>query len=76
MRRIVSTACCSTGQGKQFQPNKPLTKAQEELALMSGKMAEAIHAELSRLEVGNSLRQTAMEDIRSAILNKGDIHRY
>ncbi|KAL6980720.1 hypothetical protein U1Q18_022357 [Sarracenia purpurea var. burkii] len=76
LRRIVSTTCCSTGQGKRFQPNKPLTKPQAAVAMMSGNMAEAIHTEQSRLEVENSLRQTAMEDIRSDILNKGDIHRY
>ncbi|KAL6969795.1 hypothetical protein U1Q18_029508 [Sarracenia purpurea var. burkii] len=64
------------GQGKRFQPNKPSTKAQAAVALTSGKMTEAIRAELSRLEVENSLRQTAMEDIRSDFLNKGDIQRY
>ncbi|XP_057485946.1 uncharacterized protein LOC130772243 isoform X3 [Actinidia eriantha] len=61
------------GQLKRFQPDKPLTKAQAAVALTSGRMIQAIHADLSRLEAENSWRQNAMEEIRSDILNRGDI---
>ncbi|GFZ00318.1 hypothetical protein Acr_13g0017170 [Actinidia rufa] len=63
------------GQLKRFQPDKPSTKAQAAVALTSGRMIQAIHAELSRLEAENSWRQNAMEEIRSDILNRGDIQR-
>ncbi|GFZ21315.1 hypothetical protein Acr_29g0004770 [Actinidia rufa] len=61
------------GQLKRFQPDKPSTKAQAAVALTSGRMIQAIHADLSRLDAENSWRQNAMEEIRSDILNRGDI---
>ena len=64
------------GQSKRLQPNKPSTKAQAAVALTSGRMAEAIYIELARLEVENSARQAAMEEIRSELLGRGDIQRY
>ncbi|XAR65377.1 hypothetical protein NMG60_11009477 [Bertholletia excelsa] len=64
------------GQGKRFQPNKPSTKAQAAVALTSGRMVEAIHAELSRLDAEDSSRRKAMEDIKSDLLNRGDIQKY
>ncbi|KAK4608742.1 hypothetical protein RGQ29_002224 [Quercus rubra] len=64
------------GQSKRLQPNKPSTKAQAAVALTSGRMAEAIYIELARLEAENSARQAAMEEIRSELLDRGDIQRY
>ncbi|KAM7464385.1 hypothetical protein LguiA_032506 [Lonicera macranthoides] len=64
------------GQGKRFQPNKPSTKAQAAVALTSGRMKEAIRSELLRLKAENSLRQTAMEEIKSELLERGDIQKY
>lgn len=64
------------GQGRRFQPNKPSTKAQAAVALTSGRMKEAVHAELSRLVAENTSRQNAMEEIRSDLLTRGDIQRY
>ncbi|PSR84917.1 Myosin-4 like [Actinidia chinensis var. chinensis] len=61
------------GQLKRFQPDKPSTKAQAAVALTSGRMIQVIHADLSRLDAENSWRQNAMEEIRSDILNRGDI---
>lgn len=65
-----------TGQSKRLQPNKPSTKAQAAVALTSGKMAEAIYTELARLEAESSARQAQMEDIRSELLDEGEIQRF
>lgn len=46
------------------------------MALTSGRMKEAVHAELSRLVAENTSRQNAMEEIRSDLLTRGDIQRY
>ncbi|GLT73106.1 hypothetical protein SLA2020_449870 [Shorea laevis] len=64
------------GQSKRFQPNKPLTKAQAAVALTSGKMSEAIYNELSRLEAESVSRQAEMEEIRSEILDRGEIQKF
>ncbi|XP_058194495.1 uncharacterized protein LOC131311170 isoform X3 [Rhododendron vialii] len=64
------------GQGKRFQPNKPSTKSQAAVALTSGRMNKAIHAELSRLVAENISKQNEMVEIRSALLARGDIQRY
>ncbi|OIW16668.1 hypothetical protein TanjilG_28725 [Lupinus angustifolius] len=64
------------GQSKRFQPNKPSTKAQAAVALTSGRMNEAIYAELSRIEAENSARQAVAEEIRSELLGQGDIQRF
>ncbi|KAK7275176.1 hypothetical protein RIF29_16285 [Crotalaria pallida] len=64
------------GQSKRLQPNKPSTKAQAAVALTSGRMKEAISAELSRIEVENSTRQAEAEEIRSELLSRGDIQRF
>ncbi|OIW04650.1 hypothetical protein TanjilG_07785 [Lupinus angustifolius] len=64
------------GQSKRFQPNKPSTKAQAAVALTSGRMKEAISAELSRTETENSARQAEAEEIRSELLSQGDILRF
>ncbi|KAF8399178.1 hypothetical protein HHK36_015043 [Tetracentron sinense] len=64
------------GQSKRLQPSKPATKAQAAVALTSGRMTEAIHTELSRLVVENSLRQAEIEEIRSELLLRGEIQRF
>ncbi|KAJ4834266.1 hypothetical protein Tsubulata_044806 [Turnera subulata] len=64
------------GQSRRFQPNKPLTKAQAAAALTSGRMAKAVYDELLRLEAESSSRQTAIREIRSELLDKGDIQRF
>ncbi|CAN1137785.1 hypothetical protein LINPERHAP2_LOCUS10274 [Linum perenne] len=61
------------GQSRRFQPNKPATKAQAAVALTSGRMTEAVHSELCRLEAENCARQAAIEEIRSELLERGDI---
>lgn len=64
------------GQSKRFQPNKPSTIAQAAVALTSGRMKEAISAEMSRLEAENSARQDETEEIRSELLSRGDIQKF
>lgn len=64
------------GQSKRFQPNKPSTKAQVAVALTSGRMQEAISAELSRIEAENSARHAEAEEIRSELLSRGHIQRF
>lgn len=65
-----------TGQIKRFQPKKPSTKAQAAVALASGRMTEAISAELSRLESESSARKAEMEDIKFELVERGDIQRF
>ncbi|CAA7049829.1 unnamed protein product [Microthlaspi erraticum] len=64
------------GRIKRFQPNRPVTKAQAAVALTSGKMAKAISAELSRLEAESFLQKAEMEEIRSELLEKGEIRQF
>lgn len=64
------------GQSRRFQPNKPSTKAQAAVALTSGKMKEAISAEMSRIEAENAARQAEAEEIRSELLSRGDIQKF
>ncbi|WCJ24636.1 hypothetical protein M5689_006580 [Euphorbia peplus] len=64
------------GKSRRFQPKKPLTKSQAAVALTSGRMAAAVHNEMLRLEAENSLRQTALKEIRCELLDKGDIERF
>ncbi|KAH1162283.1 hypothetical protein AAZX31_01G082100 [Glycine max] len=64
------------GQSKRFQPNKPSTKAQAAVALTSGRMKEAISAELSRIEAENSARLAEAGEIWSELLSRGEIQRF
>lgn len=64
-----------TGQAKRFQPNKPSTKAQAAVSLTSGRMEEYIQSELSKLEAENSSRLMAMEEIKTVLLDRGEIQR-
>ncbi|XP_009613456.1 uncharacterized protein [Nicotiana tomentosiformis] len=63
------------GQAKRFQPNKPSTKAQAAVSLTSGRMEEYIQSELSKLEAENSSRLMAMEEIKTVLLDRGEIQR-
>ncbi|XP_022726946.1 uncharacterized protein LOC111282919 isoform X2 [Durio zibethinus] len=63
------------GQSKRFQSNKPTSKAQAAVALTSGRMAEAISNELLKLEMESSSRRAEMKEIKSELLEKGDIQR-
>lgn len=65
-----------TGNSRRFQPNKPLTKAQAAVALTSGRMSEAVVNEILRLEAESSSRQAAMIEIRSELLDRGDIQKF
>ncbi|XP_031099274.1 uncharacterized protein LOC116003525 [Ipomoea triloba] len=64
------------GQSKRFQPNKPCTKGQVAVALSSGKMAEYTQSELAKLETENSSRLATMEEIKSDLLERGDVQRF
>ncbi|MED6186007.1 hypothetical protein PIB30_062598 [Stylosanthes scabra] len=64
------------GQSKRFQPNKPSSNAQVAVALTSGRMKEAISAELSRIEAEASVRQAEAEEIRFELLSRGEIHKF
>lgn len=64
------------GQGKRFQPDKPSTKAQAAVALISGRMADAIEFEILRLESESLCRKKAMEEIKCEIVRKETIKKY
>ncbi|KAL9292711.1 putative S-layer domain-containing protein [Arabidopsis thaliana] len=64
------------GRIKRFQPNRPVTKAQAAVALTSGKMVKAITAELSRLEAESLSQKAETEEIRSELLEKGEIRQF
>ncbi|XP_076891918.1 uncharacterized protein LOC143543491 [Bidens hawaiensis] len=64
------------GQIKRFQPGKPCTKAQAAVALTSGRITESIRNEFSKLEAEHSSRELAKKEIKSAILERGEIHRF
>ncbi|CAN4121917.1 unnamed protein product [Withania somnifera] len=63
------------GQAKRFQPDKPTTKAQAAVSLTSGRMEEYIQSELTKLEAENSSRLMAKEEIKSDLLDRGEIQR-
>lgn len=65
-----------SGRIKRFQPNKPSTKAQVAVTLASGRMSEAISAELSRLELESSARKAEIEDIKLELIERGDIQSF
>lgn len=64
------------GQCKRLQPNKPSTKAQAAVALTSGRISEAISAELLKLKAESSARRAEMEVIRSELLDSEDIQKF
>lgn len=64
------------GKSKRLQPSKPCTKAQAAVALSSGRMAEFIEAEISRLEAENIARQNELQEVRSELLERGQIQEY
>lgn len=76
MKLICLNSFPFTGQIKRLQPRKPSTKAQAAVVLTSGRMAEFVRAELLRLKAENVSRETAMQEIRSELLERGDIQRF
>lgn len=64
------------GQVKRFQPTKPCTKAQAAVALTSGKTTELIHQEFSKIKSENSSRKFTIKEIKSELLERGDIQRF
>ncbi|XP_042432087.1 uncharacterized protein LOC122018741 isoform X2 [Zingiber officinale] len=64
------------GNIRRLQPCKPVTKAQAAVVLISGRMAEAIQHEISRLEAEKMSRLHDEEEIRSELIQKGDIQRF
>nr|XP_043613836.1 uncharacterized protein LOC122585777 [Erigeron canadensis] len=64
------------GQLKRFQPGKPCTKAQAAVALTSGRISESIRHEFFQLEAEKSSREFAMKEIKSELLERGDIQRF
>ncbi|KAJ0962795.1 hypothetical protein J5N97_027917 [Dioscorea zingiberensis] len=64
------------GNTRRLQPHKPATKAQAAVALASGRMAEVIPTELSRLEAENISRLAEMEEIRAEFIERGEIPRF
>ncbi|XP_038706109.1 uncharacterized protein LOC120001735 [Tripterygium wilfordii] len=64
------------GKSRWFQPFRPSTKAQAAVALTSGRMSDAAHAELLRLEAELYSRQAEMEEIRTELLDRGDVEAF
>ncbi|KAE8716056.1 Cytochrome b561/ferric reductase transmembrane family protein [Hibiscus syriacus] len=64
------------GQSKRFQPIKPSSKAQAAVALTSGRMTEAISNELVKLEMESSSKGAEMKEIKSELLEKGEIQSF
>lgn len=73
LRYIVSSLISDAGQSNRFQPRKPSTKAQAAVALTSGRMENFIGIELSRIKAESASKKIAMQEIRSELLEKGDI---
>ncbi|GMJ05716.1 hypothetical protein like AT3G25680 [Hibiscus trionum] len=64
------------GQSKRFQSNKPSSKPQAAVALTSGRMADAISNVLLKLEMESSSKRAEMKEIKSVLLEKGEIQRF
>lgn len=65
-----------TGQSRRFQPSKPCTKAQAAVALTCGRVTEFIQAEISRLEAEKLAKEIELKELRSEIIERGDIKEY
>jgi DNA repair exonuclease SbcCD ATPase subunit len=63
------------GNTRRLQPQKPVTKAQAAAALTSGRMEDAIHNELNRLEAENQARLSSISEIMEELINRGDISK-
>ncbi|MFS7993405.1 putative S-layer domain-containing protein [Helianthus anomalus] len=64
------------GQIKRFQPAKPCTKAQAAVALTSGRITNSVRHEFAKREAENTSRKIAMKEIKSTILERGEIQRF
>lgn len=61
------------GYSRRFQPDKPVTKGQVAVAIISGQMAATVSEELSRLEAENSVKEAVMQEILSEMISRGAI---
>ncbi|CAM8953444.1 unnamed protein product [Rhodiola kirilowii] len=64
------------GKTMRFEPKKPVTKAQAAVALTSGRMAQVIEVELQRLEAEKYARELEIDEIRSELLERGEINKF
>ncbi|KAJ8465666.1 hypothetical protein OPV22_028218 [Ensete ventricosum] len=64
------------GNIRRLQPHNPVTTAQAAVVLTSGRTADAIQRELSRLEAENISRLHEEEEIRCEFVQRGDIQRF
>lgn len=61
------------GYSRRFQPDKPVTKGQVAVAIISGQMAATVSEELSRLEAENSAKEAVLQEILSEMISRGEI---
>lgn len=61
------------GYSRRFQPDKPVTKGQVAVAIISGQMAATVSEELSRLEAENSVKEAVIQEILSEMISRGEI---
>jgi hypothetical protein len=61
------------GYSRRFQPDKPVTKGQVAMAIISGQMAAMVSEELSRLEAENSVKEAVIQEILSEMISRGEI---
>lgn len=61
------------GYSRRFQPDKPVTKGQVAVAIISGQMAATVSEELSRLEAENSVKEAVLQEILSEMISRGEI---
>lgn len=64
------------GQIRRLQPSKPSTIAQVAVALTGGRMIQAIHNELLRMQSEELSRNSAKEEIKQELLSLGERERY
>ncbi|XP_008649326.1 uncharacterized protein [Zea mays] len=63
------------GNTRRLQPGKPVTKAQAAAALTSGRMKEAVHEELNKLEAENQAHLSLIAEIMEELISRGDIQQ-
>lgn len=60
----------------RFEPKKPVTKAQAAVALTSGRISKEIKVELQRLEAEKYAILLEIEEIKSELLERGEINKH
>eukprot|EP01018_Ginkgo_biloba_P028105 Gb_02880 [translate_table: standard] len=61
------------GYSRRFQPDKPVTKGQAAVAIISGQVEDMVREELSRLEAENSAKEEVVQEILSEMFSRGEI---